>query len=149
MFKNIYFGIISRGRRCESCVWGCRKASGWLETGITSVFLGFMGVFGGAMAFWAAAVLLTTVFFTGLLLLEADFAVFGTVFFGVEGFLTVFGVFFAAICFFAVFFITVVSFFMVSPFSVLLLLPIITYFFSIGYKFYVFLLKRNEIFFFL
>jgi len=48
--------------------------------------------------------------------LEADLAVFGTVFLGVEGFLTVFDVFFAAICFFAVFFVTVVSFFMVSPF---------------------------------
>ena len=83
-----------------------------------------------------AAAFFTTVFFTGLLLFAAALEVFGTDFLGAEGFLTVFGFFFATIFFLAGFFLTafVVSFFMSSPFSCYIMVAIIPYFFSIGYK---------------
>jgi len=120
MFKNIYFGIISRGRRCESCFWGCWGGTiGWGK-GLTSVVLGFIVVFLAA----AGDVLgvedfFTGVFFTRLRLLAGFFAVFGTDFLVVEGFLPFMGAFFAGIFFFAALFgdAFLVSFFMASPFS--------------------------------
>jgi hypothetical protein len=117
---SLHFGIINRGLRCESCVWGCwGGTAGWGE-GFISVVLGFIGVFlatvGGV---FGAAAFFTTVFFTRLRLFAGFLAVLGTDFLGVEGFLLFTGAFFAGIFFFAALFgaAFLVSSFMASPSS--------------------------------
>jgi len=129
IFHLFHFGIISRGRRCESCACGRAGALGWGETGLAVVVFGFTG----------DLALFTAVFFAGLRLLAAVFGVLGTGFwveaafltvFAVLGtdsfcgkaFFTVFGVSFTAIFFFSGLLAAVleVSFFMASPFPVIL-----------------------------
>jgi len=122
MFKNIYLGIINRGRRCEGCVWGCwGGTTGWGKD-LTSVVLGFTVFFlAAAEEVLGAAAFFTAVFFTLLGLFAGFLAVFGTDFLGVEGFLPLIGAFFTEIFFFAALFgdAFLVSFFMASPFSLI------------------------------
>jgi hypothetical protein len=124
LIPSPYLGIISNGRRCESCGWGCcgccNGTVGWGKTGLTSVVLGLIGAFlAVVVAFLGAAAFFLTVFFTGLRLLVVFFAVFGMDFLEIEGFLPFTGTFFAGSFFFAAVFgaAFLVSFFMASPFS--------------------------------